>query len=56
MKHRTDDTDPAQLPDPFRDGRTESGRGWDPYDVWRTRVLAPRLELQNKSSKPPDEA
>jgi hypothetical protein len=24
----------------------ESPSGWDPYEVWRTRVLLPRLEEQ----------
>jgi hypothetical protein len=24
--------------------RPEAVKGWDPYEVWRTRVLAPRLE------------
>jgi hypothetical protein len=24
--------------------QTEQSKGWDPYEVWRTRVLLPRLE------------
>jgi hypothetical protein len=24
--------------------RPEAVEGWDPYEVWRTRVLAPRVE------------
>ena len=23
--------------------------GWDPYEVWRTRILLPRLEAQNRN-------
>ena len=25
--------------------RPEAAKGWDPYEVWRTRVLEPKLEL-----------
>jgi hypothetical protein len=31
--------------------RPESVKGWDPYEVWRTRVLAPRLE-QSADNRP----
>jgi hypothetical protein len=30
------DTTPVELP--------KSAGGWDPYEVWRTRVLLPRIE------------
>jgi hypothetical protein len=31
-----------------RDGATPSG--WDPYEVWRTRILLPRLVEQSRST------
>jgi hypothetical protein len=34
--------------------RPEAAKGWDPYEVWRTRVLAPTLELStdNRAETP----
>ena len=28
------------------------GSGWDPFEVWRTRVLLPRLEGDRDQDKP----
>lgn len=28
--------------------------GWDPYEVWRTRVLLPRLEESQSEPNPPE--
>jgi hypothetical protein len=33
------DAAPAAPPEPAK-----SAAGWDPYEVWRTRVLLPRIE------------
>jgi len=33
------------IPTPAKpDTAQEAPRGWDPYEVWRTRVLMPRLD------------
>lgn len=30
----------------------QDAKGWDPYEVWRSQVLLPRLEAQNLHLKP----
>jgi hypothetical protein len=30
-----------------------SNAGWDPFEVWRTRVLLPRLAAAREEKKPP---
>ncbi len=32
---------------PAREGAERPASGWDPYEVWRTRVLLPRLAEKN---------
>ena len=32
---------------PTHDAEDKTVTGWDPYEVWRTRVLLPRLKEQN---------
>ena len=32
--------------------RTAEAAGWDPYEVWRTRVLMPRLQNHEPSEAP----
>jgi hypothetical protein len=42
---------------PAREGAERPASGWDPYEVWRTRVLLPRLEekqLAVAKEQPPD--
>jgi len=35
------------IPTPAKtDNAKEAAGGWDPYDVWRTRVLLPRLDAR----------
>jgi hypothetical protein len=41
---------PATLPRP-QSSRTDA-QGWDPFEVWRTRVLLPRLADTEETVKP----
>jgi len=44
----------AEPPFARRETSQDSLHGWDPYEVWRTRVLLPRLEEQRLADRPAD--
>lgn len=41
----------ASIPDTREPAEADS-TGWDPYEVWRTRVLLPRLEEMAVAEQP----